>query len=207
MNGHVKNQLSAYLDGEARNPEAVRRHLRVCPECSRELEALREVSGAFQALEQPEDNPAFVTRVMACVRGEPVPAARWRIGWRPVCAMAASALLITGAWLAAERMAPPEQPAEQLSAVEWITQEFPAPPQELTAPEFRAAASGGALDAAQLEPLDTTAWIMALSEDPWFVEMAAAYEAETSWDEELETLSEEELDNFYILLAGYMAGD
>jgi anti-sigma factor RsiW len=70
VNGHVRDRLSAYLDGElgADDREAVEAHLDGCPGCDRYLEELRAVDAA--ALEVPVEAPpgyfdTFPARVRA----------------------------------------------------------------------------------------------------------------------------------------------
>jgi len=75
--GHVLDELSAYIDGEARDPERIERHLRQCPACARRHLELLRLSSHLGALREPEVSPAFLTRVMAHAReAEPLPARR-----------------------------------------------------------------------------------------------------------------------------------
>ncbi len=52
---HIRERLSAYLDGEteARETERIRQHLEVCPECRGELAALERLSAALTNLRAP----------------------------------------------------------------------------------------------------------------------------------------------------------
>ena len=62
---HVLDDLSAYMDGEASDPERIERHLQECPECAKRYAELCRLSGRLKDLPAPEAHPAFVTRVTA----------------------------------------------------------------------------------------------------------------------------------------------
>jgi anti-sigma factor RsiW len=63
---HIRERLSAYLDGEtpAAETESLERHLQVCPECRRELAALRRLTAALADLTVPVP-PLAVPRLKA----------------------------------------------------------------------------------------------------------------------------------------------
>ncbi len=44
---HVLDELSAYIDGESRDPEFIARHLQSCPECARRHVELLKLSTLF----------------------------------------------------------------------------------------------------------------------------------------------------------------
>ena len=60
-------EMSAYLDGEARDPAAVERQLREDPEAAQHYRALTALSTHLRRLPPPNVHPAFATRVMAAV--------------------------------------------------------------------------------------------------------------------------------------------
>ena len=60
--------LSAYLDGESEDPEAVERLLEGEPAVRRRFEVLKAQSASLRDLKLPEVGPAFATRVLAGVR-------------------------------------------------------------------------------------------------------------------------------------------
>ena len=88
---HVLDELSAYLDGEAKEPESIARHLQQCADCARRYMDLSKVSAHLQGLPAPDVHPAFAQRVMAHAR-ETRPVRRRR--WAPVSAVACAALLL-----------------------------------------------------------------------------------------------------------------
>ena len=120
---HVIDALSAYLDGEAANPDAIAAHLRECPACARRLQELRAVSCATQALSAPETDPAFVTRVMAEVREQRPErrvrlAAVWTGALATVLVVAAGLLLHVSRDTAGPRAVVPRVSQADLEAVE-----------------------------------------------------------------------------------------
>jgi hypothetical protein len=60
-------ELSAYLDGEARDPAAVERQLREDPEAAQHYRALTTLSTHLRRLPPPNVHPAFAARVIAAV--------------------------------------------------------------------------------------------------------------------------------------------
>ncbi len=96
MSGHVRDLLSAYVDGELSPPERgmVEAHLAACEECSAEIEEFAALDGALRALPLGEPDGYFDTftqRVRERVRAERVPVARRRL---PAWTWAAAAALL-----------------------------------------------------------------------------------------------------------------
>lgn len=96
---HVVDELSAYIDGESRDPEFIARHLQSCPDCARRHVEFLKLSGHLKALSAPEVHPAFVNRVMAHTADIP----RSRVWfpqhsqrWAAACCI--TALIAVGAW-------------------------------------------------------------------------------------------------------------
>jgi hypothetical protein len=61
----MRKELSAYLDGEARQPEVVERWLRENAEAAKHLEELKQLSSGLRKLSAPEVDEAFAGRVLA----------------------------------------------------------------------------------------------------------------------------------------------
>jgi hypothetical protein len=97
--------LSAYIDGEAKNADQVRAHLQQCAECAQRHLALAKISTDIQALPAPELRAGFAERVVATLEdGE---AYRQRPWWQTVgapVAMAATLLLAAGLFAAQRGM-------------------------------------------------------------------------------------------------------
>lgn len=91
MTHHVLDELSAYIDGEAVDPERIARHLGGCPSCARRYEELSKLSTYLKSASAPDVGPEFAARVMAHAR-ETRPM-RWRRFAVPL-ALAATVLLV-----------------------------------------------------------------------------------------------------------------
>ncbi|MCL2645883.1 MAG: anti-sigma factor [Phycisphaerales bacterium] len=66
---HVSNRLSAYLDGQLPSDlrAQVETHLAECPDCSRELTALRQTSAVLQQLPLTAPSPVLLERLHASI--------------------------------------------------------------------------------------------------------------------------------------------
>jgi hypothetical protein len=92
VSGHVTDRLSAFLDDEleAREREAVARHLEACAECARFLEELAAVDRVAAAEPVPEPDQGFVGRVRARIRAPEAARPRFAL---PRWALASAAVL------------------------------------------------------------------------------------------------------------------
>jgi len=97
---HVIEELSAYIDGEAKDPARIARHLQFCESCARHHMQLLKLSANLRALPPPETRPEFITRVMAHVAETGVRHGRFSWGVAvPALVFAAAILLAAGlAW-------------------------------------------------------------------------------------------------------------
>lgn len=124
MNRHIKQaDLSAYVDGEARRPAQIERHLTSCPQCARAYAALQSLSNRMRAIEAPEVRSGFRTRVLGHVREQAQPARTGWPVWRPFgagMALAGTAVLalITALWAAQPNTAFEQRTTPQTAAVE-----------------------------------------------------------------------------------------
>lgn len=96
----VRNRLSAYLDQELGQKEAilVSRHIEACEACRQELAALKNDAALLRSSELPEQPAFLVSRTMAEVRvrvSSRIPVWR-RVVSRRFYALAASVLLAVG---------------------------------------------------------------------------------------------------------------
>ncbi|GMV99297.1 MAG: hypothetical protein AMXMBFR84_04360 [Candidatus Hydrogenedentota bacterium] len=89
----LQELLSAYLDGESDDAEAVRGMLEKHPEAFRRYREYTALSESLRALPRAEADAAFSTRVMAHVR-EARPAPRFRV-WRLLAPVFATAAAVT----------------------------------------------------------------------------------------------------------------
>ena len=170
----LNEQLSAYLDGEVEDPEAVERLLEGEPDVRRRFEVLKRQSEAVRALPLPDVEPAFATRVLAGVREERL---KRRRGWLPLVfplAAVAAVVVVVGAVYFATQT-PPRSGAptlvadihtlramepETLDAA--LAQHLAAKPETMDAldPEFVGEPPGDHLDMAALLALDEMADVM-----------------------------------------------
>jgi anti-sigma factor RsiW len=68
----VKKRLSAFLDNEvtAEENSKISEHLKSCIKCSKELEALSQVSDFINVMDEVEVSPYFMVRLKQRIRGE-----------------------------------------------------------------------------------------------------------------------------------------
>ena len=88
-------ELSAYLDGEAKNPEKVRQHLRDSDDVARMYRALSKVSEHVRSLPEASVRPGFSGRVLASLES---PNPRWSLtrsvpAWASLAAIAVVVVL------------------------------------------------------------------------------------------------------------------
>ncbi len=110
MDKKQKEQISAFLDGEARAPESVERLLRDDPQAAAYHRELAALSRSIRSLEAPEVHPAFATRVMAEVSETRMarPAPRWLLAGGPALVLAVALFAVV--YLALPWSAPAPDP-------------------------------------------------------------------------------------------------
>ena len=199
---HIADELSAYLDGEAPEPEKIARHLQVCPECSRRYLEMRTLSAGLRNLPAPPASPGFDRRVMARISESARPTLRWR----PVFALAAAILVCLAGWTLWPE-ARSSQPAG--APLAWND------PDTLAAELGELVAEGADLswiEEGETDPLEAEAeesltydevseWLAAASDEDLSLE-------DTSWDEDdpfemMESLGEDETAALIDLLEDY----
>jgi hypothetical protein len=194
-------ELSAYIDGESRRPEAVREHLQACAECARRHTELAKLSSHLRALSTPEVSPAFATRVMATVR-ETAPS-RGRFGWHallPAGIGLAAAVVLAGLWFAGR---PPVTPSD-------LAQSHPAAVNTdrlMQAIADRIAAGDDPGEFVALAPDDAATTsdddLAQLAQAEWFGPLADEVEADEDVDAMLSSLNPEQVQVFKQLLVDY----
>ncbi len=120
---HVIDELSAFLDGEAREPERIARHLQTCEDCARHHIQLRKLSAHVQAMPLPEVRPEFLTRVMAHAAEMGPVRARGRLAfaWPRFAAVLCAVAFVAGAgyvWFAPHPVSAPGE-APGTAETEW----------------------------------------------------------------------------------------
>lgn len=89
-------ELSAYVDGEARSPRRIAERLARDPEYAREHAALQRLAACVRALPAPETRPGFEARVLAAIQAEPARPKRIPFAWKPALACAAAVAVVIG---------------------------------------------------------------------------------------------------------------
>ncbi len=182
---HVIEELSAYMDGEARDPARIARHLQHCESCARHHMQLLKLSTHLHALPLPEPRPEFLTRVMAQVAEEKAPSPRLWFPFSlraPAWAMSfAMVLIVTGlalGWFYRPQSAPlPMQRAAQETTVPAVSYPEPSPLEDI-----------GSDPAEEEEPVsyeDLLNMLAEVSEEDMFPEMASG---DSDFLEQMETL-------------------
>jgi negative regulator of sigma E activity len=109
MKNRVREDISAYLDGEAKDAQSIARLIAESEDASKEHLALAELSSRIRNLEAPEVHPAFATRVCAAIEEQ---RERRRIAWRIPASLAAAAAVLLVAYVSVNSAGPrtPEAP-------------------------------------------------------------------------------------------------
>ncbi|MBI2434400.1 MAG: hypothetical protein HYV26_16200 [Candidatus Hydrogenedentes bacterium] len=93
---HVLDELSAYIDGEAKDADRITRHLQHCESCARHRIELLKLGAHLRALPQPEESAAFAARVMARIEAQQTARPFWQLNLLiPAFAGTAVLLLVT----------------------------------------------------------------------------------------------------------------
>ena len=92
----AQSNLSAYLDRELPGDAmiAVRNHLDLCPDCSCELEAIRQIKTGLGAMPLIGPREEFASNVMVAIKGSPQPAFRVPVGVVVATSVAAAVLAL-----------------------------------------------------------------------------------------------------------------
>src|SRR6185436_14981772 len=93
MKKRVREDISAYLDGEAKDSSSIARLIAESGDASKEHLAYAEISARLRNLEAPDIHPAFAARVVASIQEQ---RQRRTVGWRIPAgfAVAAAALIV-----------------------------------------------------------------------------------------------------------------
>lgn len=206
---HVLDKLSAYLDGEVDDSEAIERHLQSCPSCARRLMELRKISVHMQVIEPEPVSDSFKVSVMAALVDEaPKPARPWL---RLVPALAAAVVIL----LVWSRMPGPVQPANQPEpappsnlTTAWTGQNLKALEAEL-ALRLQTAEADEALDEFSDYESDVDDDVYEiLAEAEWLDVLTEDVDAEADWDTDLDhmidSLSSEETEVLTALFIEYV---
>jgi anti-sigma factor RsiW len=101
---HVLDELSAYIDGAAKRPESIERHLRTCESCARRHMELLKLRSHVAGLRGPVARTGFEARVLARIDEAESPRS---FPWRLVASVAGVVLVTAVALLVWQPWAPP----------------------------------------------------------------------------------------------------
>ena len=185
------DELSAHVDGHARDPEHLMRHLAACPACARRHQELAALSRHIKDIPLPEVRPEFLTRVMAGVRERDEVLRPWWRPWPvPVLAAALVVLLAASAFLVQQALpARPEKgPVAEEKRGLLARQEYVKP----------AAGPAESWDAGFTSEMDSSEdltpgdMLGALADSDWFAQLAYVWDQDRDLDELLSAMTKEE---------------
>ena len=200
---HVRDDLSAWIDGQADDPARIQSHLAECADCAEHYRELKTLSDTLKAMPAPLVGDDFALRVAARIR-RPAPKLRY---WPAASALlaAAAAIVIIAAVVMSLRQPTPtvtttraedSPPAGESGIFADILLGADTPPWDYGFP-----APG---DPPETSPDDL---VLALSASGWFEDAAEAWEAESDLDELVQSLNEIEQTELKRLLRTYQEGD
>ncbi|MCP4643429.1 MAG: hypothetical protein GY851_23480 [bacterium] len=205
MNGkRLREELSAFLDGEAADPDRMARLVREDAEARRVYDEMRRTSAQVKRLQPPTVDPSFHTRVMAGVR-EPEPVG---YGWihRALipAAVALTVLMVAGLFVySRDAFAPTSGPEGSWAEMD--------PGALMAALETKLTESPEAFEAAGIAP--TSGSFGLESGEPsddlresaldWVAGLPVDYSNETDLDTLLGSLNEEEEETLRAMLVDY----
>lgn len=101
MSKHITSvELSAFVDGEAKEPIAVETHIAQCQSCRDTVAGMKNMSHSLGSLPAPDVHPAFAGRIVATLEERPAPRRVRSMPWVFTFAgVAAMGLLVASAYL------------------------------------------------------------------------------------------------------------
>lgn len=198
-------QLSEYMDGEAKRPAQTREHLQQCAECAQRHMALSRVSSHVAALPVPEVSIGFASRVLRAIEEKQLRTRPWFLGY-PVGALAAAALVValsTTAYLGIPRTPTPDVATTLVPQDDQLyLAELEAKVADGEALSFFVVDEVGEEYSTELASGDEI--LVALAGANWFEAFADAWDSEPiDVDTALAQLDAQEIENFRILLGEY----
>lgn len=206
MSKHLTTQqLSEYMDGEAKRPARIREHLQQCAECARRHMELSKLSSHVAALEAPAVSPNFAARVLRTIEERQVQKRPWAIPY-PVGLAAAAAIVVAFAATGYLRISDTPTPQVAISIVPQDEQVYLAELEE----KLVDGATASLIVVEELGEESSTEIasgddiLLALAGANWFKAFADAWDNEpVDVDTALALLDAEEAENFRILLGEY----
>lgn len=204
MKRHLKNtELSAYLDGEARDPAGVERHLQQCARCAQRHMELARLSSHVQSLAAPDVPAGFTQGVLLAIEERRRPREPWLLHWGMPLVTAAVLIVAAitfvnpaGPFKAAdvpalaydERVERGEEAMVRLAA---LLVEYPDADPTLAGVDYDTFGDGNTGEYDML---------LALADEDWYADVALEWDDEGDLDEELDWLDDNESEAFAALL-------
>ena len=199
MNPHVIDQLSAYLDGCAADPDKIAVHLENCAECAQRYRELLVLSAHLKTLPQPDVRPEFLTRVMANVREiDLTPHRPWwaQILLPTTVVVGLTVMIIAFAWLSYLTTDPSSPNVVQRPTS--VLPSLPPPP---------AIARNGAVEELEEDEITPDDMLFALADEDWFRTLEDSLEDSSDFDSLLNSLDAQEVQALTELLQTYEMED
>ena len=204
----VWEELSAYLDGEAGDPDRIARLLEAHPEYARRFDELRRLSQQVKTLAPPDVHPAFLTRVMAEVAETRPAQPSWFARFHaPLAAAGAAAIVVLAGAAVLRAVFAPELP------VEIADNERAATAEEALLEALEARAEAGEdidawaedsfFDFDDASDVSADDLITGLAAENWFDKVVLAWEAEEDLTTMIGALNDYERATFNELLREY----
>lgn len=205
MKRHLKDiELSAYLDGEARDPSGVERHLQQCARCAKRHMELGRLSAHVRSLTGPDVSVGFADGVLLAIEERRRPREAWLLHWGMPLATAAVLILVaitfmgpTGPFRAADvsRVAfesDTQGDEDALDRLAALLAEYPDGDPTLAGVDY---------DTFGLEETREYDMLLALADEDWFSDLAVEWDEDADLDEELDWLDENESEALTALLS------
>lgn len=207
----IDEELSAYLDGEASDPEGVKRLLQKDKEAARFYVEMAKLSAHLRSLQPPEKNPAFASKVLRRIELDETEPRMRGLGllWPALAGICACALAVLVGLTAMRDGGPSEVPrlaeVDTAAVMGELERRFAEAPdaagdsllfdEEVASPVF-----GTGQDELGEGALGV---LVALSEAQWFGELAPGVGMEEDIDAMLGALTESETEALKELLVEY----
>lgn len=204
------DEISAYLDGEASDPDAVARLIQKDADAARRYMELSKLSAHMKAMSASETGPDFCSRVLKAVEEIHPPKFAWRPVLMPAAAFAILVIAAAVAWFElAETPRGGLQTAQGQRAVKAFPEEALEARLQTLSDEYVESAivttgfAGFEQDAWTESEIPTDELLTTIASPDTFAEMSDELDAEDDLDSILARLNQDECEAFEMLLREY----
>lgn len=198
MTKHVSIEtISAYIDGEAKDPKSVALHLQQCAQCARLQVELSKISTHLHALPEPDVRADFARHVSARVADDK---ARKMRPWAPVGVQVAlvAGLILAFGWVFALSFNSSDAPVTVAGSGPGMSME------DAILDQLARSEADGAVDADTSAAPSTDDMVAVLAFTEQLDQLADEWEASEDFDTALASLNQAESQQFVHLLAAYV---